>query len=677
MADRKYNIGISCIGSGVGQSVVNSLRLSRLPFQTIGFGNNPFAYGAYDCDLYDYTPSIYDKGFLENLISICLSHKIDLLIPGLDDEVLLYAQNANKFAEAGIKTLCSDEPLVAFCRDKKGMSGRYGKISDIFVKSQNITNLQKKHLSTEITFPLIAKPNSGCASRGIKILENQDDLNNLSDDYIIQEIAFPQKTDINYNLYIKNLARKQNLQVSEISVQLVYNQERMLIGRMSSYNTLRCGIPIEIVPIDRLDIWDVIDRLSPYLLELGLKGPINIQGRLTEKGFKIFEMNPRFTGITALRALMGFNEVEACVKEWLKIDAGKNSLTINNGRFGIRQTTEKSLEIKREEKVKGLQKKVNLKSLDRKQILLITGSTGYIGRNLVAELIRNHRSEFETWILKRNRKKDLEFRTDFVSIDDLRSGRFSLGHIDTLLHLGFARPYKGNQQIADSLNFTQELFTLAVQHHIPRIINVSSQSVYGQNKIIPWIENTPVEPLTVYGQAKYASELFLRSLKTLHNHIDCSSLRLSSISGYGGEMVVSETDFLYKMVKLAYLGKTITVIDGSQIVERLDIRDTISALIAIMKSNSRNWKPIYNIGPSKPYTLLKIAQMIVKTAPKYTKGNQPEIKIKNTTVNTKFSMDCNLFETDFSWYRHFDLIDTIESLFEYFTINAKIDKEKN
>ena len=48
-----YNVGISCVGSGVGQSVINSCRISRLPIRTIGLGTNPFAFGLYDCDAYD------------------------------------------------------------------------------------------------------------------------------------------------------------------------------------------------------------------------------------------------------------------------------------------------------------------------------------------------------------------------------------------------------------------------------------------------------------------------------------------------------------------------------------------------------------------------------------------------------------------------------------------------
>ncbi len=70
MDQGKYVIGISCIGSGVGQSVINSLRLSDLPIKTVGLGTNSFAYGAYDCDCYDYTPNIYSDATFNTLIKI-------------------------------------------------------------------------------------------------------------------------------------------------------------------------------------------------------------------------------------------------------------------------------------------------------------------------------------------------------------------------------------------------------------------------------------------------------------------------------------------------------------------------------------------------------------------------------------------------------------------------------
>ena len=42
---------------------------------------------------------------------------------------------------------------------------------------------------------------------------------------------------------------------------------------------------------------------------------MNFQLRVTERGPVVFEINPRFSGTTPIRALFGVNEVEAVVKK--------------------------------------------------------------------------------------------------------------------------------------------------------------------------------------------------------------------------------------------------------------------------------------------------------------------------------------------------------------------------
>ncbi len=43
-------------------------------------------------------------------------------------------------------------------------------------------------------------------------------------------------------------------------------------------------------------------------------GPINVQGRNTSKGFYVFEINPRFSSTTIMRAIVGFNEVDMMIQ---------------------------------------------------------------------------------------------------------------------------------------------------------------------------------------------------------------------------------------------------------------------------------------------------------------------------------------------------------------------------
>jgi len=669
MDNKKYCIGISCIGSGVGQSVINSLRLSRLPIKTIGLGTNPFAYGAYDCDNYAYTKSIYDEGFIDDLIDKCIKHKIDLVIPGLDDEALLYAQNANKFAKAGIKAIYAGEELIALCRDKEQLSLQLNKVVGVFVKGYSKKTLVEDIASGTVKFPFIAKPRGGFASRGVEIIRSKNDLNRITEDHIIQELAVPLKDDPNYEFYMSQLAKNRNPQVSEVSIQLVYSPEGELMGRMFSYNKLNNGVPIEIVPYENDYIWSVIDKLTPTLLKLGLRGPLNIQGRLTENGLKLFDMNPRFTGITGLRALMGFNEVEACVKEWLDIDKGKNLLTLNYNRFGIRQTADKSISIERNKEVETLFKKINGGLIKKKKTVLITGACGYLGQNLIAKLALDN--TFDIWVFDLDKAKTkLLHETRVQEIfdnDDLKFGRAQLGNVDILLHLGFTRPHGTNEQIAQSLLFTNELFTRAVMHEIPEIINISSQSVYGSENQSPWTESVSVAPQTAYAQAKYATELLLQSLGRTSNTLYYTSVRLGTLAG--GAPGLSEVDFLSKICRNVIDGKPIRIVGGMQQIERLDVRDAIEAIIIMLKSNPSNWKPIYNLGAGKVNSLKDIALKIADIATIFNDEEKPEIIIEDKFIDMDFGMDSSLFFNDMKWKPMNSIDDTIKSLFNYYLVS--------
>jgi carbamoyl-phosphate synthase large subunit len=46
---------------------------------------------------------------------------------------------------------------------------------------------------------------------------------------------------------------------------------------------------------------------------LGSRGPLNVQGRLVGEELAVFEINPRFSGTEAIRAMAGWNGPEALV----------------------------------------------------------------------------------------------------------------------------------------------------------------------------------------------------------------------------------------------------------------------------------------------------------------------------------------------------------------------------
>jgi len=668
---RTYRIGISCIGSGVGQSTISSLRRSRLPFHTTGFGTNAFAYGMYECDAYDYTKSIYDEGYIDDLIAACLRNRIDLLLPGHDDEVLLYARHTDQFQQAGINAMHPGLEIVELCRDKERMSRELNPIADVFVKSFSPEEVDEALSSDALSYPFIAKPRGGYASRGIEIILGPEDLVRIDASHIIQELAVPASDDPNHKFYMNQLARRQNPQVAEWSIQLVFGYNGNLMGRMCTYNKLNQGIPIEIVPVENEEVWKITDQLTPALLSAGLRGPINLQGRMTDKGLKLFEMNPRFTGITGLRSMMGFNEVEACVKEWLGIDRGKNTLTFNQDRFGIRQTADKVISFSHNAEAAELRNRINAGAPDGVRTVVLTGANGYLGLQL-ARRIAEHTSSFRLITLTRNPEQTSQLLKDIeathMSWSDLEDGRLNLSIADVLVHAAFARPHCTPAQLADSVQLTGNLFARAAQGQVPFILNISSQSIYGNQPRVR-DESTPPEPETTYAQAKYAAEVMLQSLTSSLPHLHYCSVRLGTLAG--GQQGLTPVDLMSRMAATACAGSAITLTNSKQEVQRLDVRDAADALVQLIRQNKKAPRLI-NLGATGMTTLGEIATAIVDAAAIATGQDAVELNDQQLALVPFYPMDSNLFTSTFAWQPACRLTDTVQTHIDYHLHHTRI-----
>jgi carbamoylphosphate synthase large subunit len=135
-------------------------------------------------------------------------------------------------------------------------------------------------------------------------------------------------------------------QEDEVSVQLIFDHQGQSLGCFTSRNVLKCGVPMLIDPhpsSEANEAEEVAMRMAQTLLDLGHIGPCNFQCKLTDQGPIFFEINPRFTGITAVRAAMGFNEVEAILRRMLfnePIERVRRNLHFSTDRVCSRYITE-------------------------------------------------------------------------------------------------------------------------------------------------------------------------------------------------------------------------------------------------------------------------------------------------------------------------------------------------
>ena len=154
--------------------------------------------------------------------------------------------------------------------------------------------------------------------------------------------------------------------------------------------------------------------------------------------------------------------------------------------------------------------------------ILLTGSTGFIGRNLLRVLQQGH----EVYALARSTPAHgAESRVHWIEQDlaerlDVR--RFP-ERIDAVIHLAQSKHYREFPERADDIfrvnvQSTAELLEYARRAGAQRFLLASSGGVYG-NSAERFLETDPVSPLNFYLSSKYASELLVANYKQFFHTI--------------------------------------------------------------------------------------------------------------------------------------------------------------
>ena len=142
------------------------------------------------CDETQIVCRIKDENYIPQLLDICERNKVNCLIPTIDTDLLLLAENKKLFEEIGTKVLISATDKVQLCRDKNYTAEYFISLG---LKSPLPINCVKKFERImgrgDVTFPAFIKPKDGSSSINAYRVDNLEDLKLYADkigDYIIQ-----------------------------------------------------------------------------------------------------------------------------------------------------------------------------------------------------------------------------------------------------------------------------------------------------------------------------------------------------------------------------------------------------------------------------------------------------------------------------------------------------------
>ena len=158
----------------------------------------------YDADKYYIVPKIYDAGYIDRILDICMREKIDATLSLIDPELSLLAKNEKRFNEIGVKVIGSSYELCEMSMDKMQMyewlKGHGYSCAKSWVKKEEF---YKAIDSNEVSYPVFVKPYRGSASINICTAYNKETVDLLlsqESDLMIQEFLHGQ--EIGADVYI-------------------------------------------------------------------------------------------------------------------------------------------------------------------------------------------------------------------------------------------------------------------------------------------------------------------------------------------------------------------------------------------------------------------------------------------------------------------------------------------
>lgn len=250
--------------------------------------------------------------------------------------------------------------------------------------------------------------------------------------------------------------------------------------------------------------------------------------------------------------------------------------------------------------------------MDDKKTVMITGAGGYFAWTLIHELKEN--TDYHVIAMTSDQETTADRYAGFniicLSNKEVFSNPEYLKHTDILIHTAFCRKSNG-KNLVESLRFSKTLFSEAMKNGVKKIINLSSQSVYGQDKGNLPDETMSMNPRYLYALAKAANEVLIEGImEAAKGMIDTSlytNIRLASLIGVN---VSVPDDIINKFVDDAIYKKTIRIIGGNQKFSFLDIKDAANAVCKLVQKENIIWKREYNLGNSYQVNIMEIAQEV-------------------------------------------------------------------
>lgn len=308
-------------GGGHGEQILKALRMAKTQYTIICADMSPTSIGLMEADYPYIIPPATDKGYLDELLGICIKHNVKALFHGSEPELKLMSRHRDIIEKEAIFLPINPPNVIDICMDKFKTMEFLKQNNFLFPETVQITSINDIEKINYL--PLILKPSiGGGGSANTYIVQTKEELKMFAQ-YLLS--------------YFKSFIAQQYIGTpdSEYTIGVLFSMEGELLNSIAVKRNILSGLsnrikvqnatgnpefgPILTISsgISQGEIGkfpEVTKQAEKITSTLGCRGAVNIQCRLVDSKIYVFEINPRFSGTTSLRALVGYNEPDILIR---------------------------------------------------------------------------------------------------------------------------------------------------------------------------------------------------------------------------------------------------------------------------------------------------------------------------------------------------------------------------
>ncbi len=250
---------------------------------------------------------------------------------------------------------------------------------------------------------------------------------------------------------------------------------------------------------------------------------------------------------------------------------------------------------------------------------LVTGGAGFIGSNIVHELVKRGEHVRVLDNLSTGRPENLRGildKIEFIEGDicDENTVRRAVYGVDYVLHQAALPSVQRsvNDPIASNrvnVNGTLNLLMAAREEKVKRFVIASSSSVYGDTPVLPKVEDMPINPLSPYATSKLAAEKYAMNFYKLYG-LPTVALRYFNVFGPRQNPKSQYAAVIPKFITAMLKGESPVVYgDGEQSRDFTYIENVVEANLRACHSEKAPGH-VVNIACGKRYTLNELLHLL-------------------------------------------------------------------